>query len=131
MVRLLEPSDTPLFRSRERAALMSKQFAFQQRLRNRRAINCHERRLSAVAVLIDRPRDQFLARACFAADEHVHWLRRNAPDFFVNCLHRGTLANQRVSRRRCAAQLNRLRHQPVAIRRLAHQIKQPGHVKRL
>ncbi len=87
-VRLLEAADAPQFRAGERAALVAEQFAFEQRFGNRRAVDGDERRLRAVAVLVNRARDEFLAGAGFAANQHVDRLGGDAADLLVNGLHR-------------------------------------------
>ena len=54
----------------ERALHMSKQFAFQQRRRQRRAIAGQKGIVAAAAELMDGPHDHFLAGAAFAGDQH-------------------------------------------------------------
>ena len=54
----------------ERAARVSEQLAFEQSLRNRRTVDRQKRPLAAAAI-VDRPRDQLLAGAAFAGDQHA------------------------------------------------------------
>ena len=56
-------------RAGERASFVAEQFAFQQLLGNRGAVDGEERLLAAVAVMINRAGDEFLAGAAFAGDE--------------------------------------------------------------
>ena len=70
-VRLLEPSDAPLVRAGERAALVPEQFALEQLRRERRAMHRHEFRLVPPAQVMDRVRRQLLAGAAFALDQNI------------------------------------------------------------
>ena len=130
LMRLLKPADPLRGGSRKRPALMAEQFALQQILGNRRAIDGDERFLRPVAMLVNRPRNQFLARPGFAANQHVHRLRRHSSDFLVNFLHRRAPANDRIARRTGLAQRHRLGHQPVAVHRPADQFQQLADIKR-
>ena len=66
----LEAAGAPIGGAGERAALVPEDLALEQRLRNRRAVDGDKRRLGARAELVDRLRDQLLARARLADDEH-------------------------------------------------------------
>src|SRR2546425_8798655 len=57
-LRLLETTNAPNMRTGERATLMSKKFAFQQRLGDSRAIHRNERRVRPVTMLVDRASDE-------------------------------------------------------------------------
>ena len=59
---------------------MAKQFALHQVLRQRAAIDRHQRPGSPRAALVDRPGHQLLAGAGLASDEHVCVTRRHAGD---------------------------------------------------
>ena len=50
----------------------AEQLAFQQRLRQRRAVQRHERAAGARAGVVDRLGHQFLAGAALAGDQHAH-----------------------------------------------------------
>src|SRR5262245_22079977 len=56
--------------ARERSALVTEQLRLEQRLGDRRAIDDDERPLGARACVVDRARDQLLAGARLALDEH-------------------------------------------------------------
>ena len=58
-------------RAGERAALVAEQLALEQRLGERRAVQLHERALGARAALVDGGRDQLLAGARLAGDQHA------------------------------------------------------------
>ena len=65
MIRLLEAANPPRVRAGERAAFVAEQFAFQHGFGNCRAVDGDERRIGAVAVLVNGAGDEFLARAGF------------------------------------------------------------------
>src|SRR5262249_17183103 len=108
VVGLLETANAPKLRASERATLVTEEFALQQCFRDRSAVDCNKRPLCPVAVLVNRARDEFLARARLATDQHINWLGRNTPDLLVNGLHDATLADQRLARVASSANLNRL-----------------------
>src|SRR5439155_14321964 len=97
VIGLLKPPDTPRVRSRESAAFVAEQLAFQERFRYRRTVDSNEWRGSAIAVLIKRASDQFLSRAGFAADEHVDRFGSDAANLLVNGLHGGALTDEGVA----------------------------------
>ena len=68
-VALLEFADALRGRAGERASFVPEQFAFEKVLRNGRAIDGEERLLAALAVMINRAGNQFLAGAAFAGDQ--------------------------------------------------------------
>ena len=70
-VRELEPPDAPVGRAGERAALVAEHLALHQIARNRRAIHAHERTVAPRARRVNRRRDELLARARFAGDQHA------------------------------------------------------------
>ncbi len=130
-VRLLETPDAPRVGSGKGAALVAEEFALQQRLGDRGAIHGDERFFRAVAVLVDRAGDEFLAGAGLAADEHAHGLRRDAADLFINLLHRAALTDDRVSRSRGAAERDGRKHHAAAGDRLLHEAQQLGDLEGL
>ncbi len=93
-VRLLEPPDPPLVGAGERAALVAEQLALEQGLRERRAVQRHERRLRARALRVDRARELALARAALAGDEHRRPRARDLPGHPVDLLHRRARPDQ-------------------------------------
>ena len=113
-VGLLEAADAARVRAGERAAFVAEEFALQQRLGDGGAVDGDERLLRAVAVLVDGARDQFLAGAGFAADEHGDRLGGDAANLLVDRLHGAAVADDSVARRRGAAHFHRLGHQPAA-----------------
>ena len=68
-VALLEFADALDGRAGERAAFVAEEFAFEQLFGNGGAIDRQKRLLAAVAVMINRAGDKFLAGAAFAGDE--------------------------------------------------------------
>src|SRR5689334_9185361 len=90
---LLEASDALDGRAGERAAFVPKQFAFQQLLRYRRAIDREEWFGAAIAVMINRARDEFLASAAFTRDERRCIRTGELADELENFLHRLTAAH--------------------------------------
>ena len=56
--------------ARERAAHVAEQLRFDQRLGQRRAVDAHERHLALRAPVVNRARDELLAGAGLARDEH-------------------------------------------------------------
>src|SRR6185312_16370727 len=65
----LESTDPLVNRAGERTLLVAEELAFEQASRNRRAIQLHERVVTASAQLMDRPRDEFLARSGLAQNQ--------------------------------------------------------------
>src|SRR5258706_9234915 len=94
LVGLLETADAPLVRARERAAFVTEQFAFQQVLRDGRAIDCDKRGFGARAMLVDGAGDKFFARPRFAPDEDGDGPGGDAANFLVDVLHRAARADQ-------------------------------------
>ena len=79
-VRELEPSDAAVRRAGERALLVPEHLALDEIARNRRAVHAHERAVASRARAVDRRRDELLARAGFAGDQHARVGRRDARD---------------------------------------------------
>ena len=88
MVALLEFADALDGRAGERAFLVAEQFAFQKLLGNGGAIDREERLLAAVAVMINRAGDEFLAGAAFAGDERGGVGAGDLADELEHLLHR-------------------------------------------
>src|SRR5262249_57819197 len=95
-IALLELANPPPGGPGESAGFMTKKLALQECLRDRRAINRHKRRIAPGAMMIDCPRDQLLAAATFAQDQHIHVLRCDAADGFRHFLHHRTTPNNSV-----------------------------------
>jgi hypothetical protein len=88
VVALLEFADALVGRAGERTFFVAEQFAFQKLLGNRGAIHREERLFAAVAVMINRAGDKFLAGAALAGDERGGVARGDLADEFENLLHR-------------------------------------------
>ena len=86
-VALLKLADALQGRAGERAALVAEQFAFEQLLGNRRTVHRQKRLRAAMAVMINRAGDEFLARAAFAGDERGGIRARHLADEFEHLLH--------------------------------------------
>src|SRR5436305_601338 len=77
----------------ERSLLVAEEFAFQQTRRDRRAIQFNEGPVAARAEIVQGPRDQFLARARLAPDEHGRIGRRDRLDLSQDPPQRHALAD--------------------------------------
>ena len=66
---------------------MTEQFAFQQILRNGRAVYGQKSQFAPLAVMVNGARHQFLARATLAGDQSSGVAGRQLPDHFENFLH--------------------------------------------
>ena len=75
-------------RAGECASGMSEKFALEQFARYRRAIDPDQRAMAALAGLVDGARDQFLAGAGFAGDQHAGVGRRHQLDLAQRLLNR-------------------------------------------
>ena len=88
---LLEAAAAHGLRAGKCAALMAKEFAFEKILWNRRGVDCDEGPIGARRMLVQRTRDQFLARARFAGDQHGDIALREPSDRAEDVLHRRCL----------------------------------------
>ena len=129
-VGLLEAADPPGVRAGVSAAFVAEQFAFQQRLRDGRAIHRDERLVGAFAVLVNRPRHQFLARAGFAANEHGDGSGGHTPDFLVDGLHGAAVADDGGLGGVGFAHFQWLGHEAAAGHGFGDEIEQFAHIKR-
>ena len=86
-VRRLESSYPLNYSTGERASLMAKQFAFQQVYWNRGAVQLNEWACPAFTLHVDRTRDQFLTRSCFALDENCAGRRADSQDVIQHYTH--------------------------------------------
>ena len=84
---LLKAATARGLRPRESATLVAKKFALEQVLGDRRRVDGHDRATRALAVLVQRMRHQFFARATLASDEHRDVALRQAPDSTEHVLH--------------------------------------------
>ena len=92
-VRHLELARLAVRGARERAFLVAEELGFEQRFRDRRAVDGHERPVGARAEHVQRPREQFLARPAFAFEEHGGVGRRRALKGHDHVLQLGVLAD--------------------------------------
>ena len=98
VLRHLEAAGAPLGGARERALLVAEQFAFDQRFRQRRAIDGDKRSLPPRAQRVHGARHQFLAGAAFAGDQHAGLARSGLLQQRKNLLHLGGSAHQFAER---------------------------------
>ena len=80
LMRQFKTSDLLREGSRERALLVTEEFAFEQRVRDRGTIHHDERPLAPPAQLMDAASHQFLASTRFALDEDGRVRRRHDCD---------------------------------------------------
>ena len=78
----------------ERALLVAEQLRLEQLGGDRRGVERDERLVRARDCVVQRARDQLLAGARFAGDQHRHARARQAADGAEHLLHRGRLAEQ-------------------------------------
>ena len=78
--RHFEQTGLVAIRAGETAADVTEEFGFEQRVRQTRAVEGDERRGGARASMMNQPRDDFLADACFACDQHLRIRASGAVD---------------------------------------------------
>ena len=79
---------------------MSEEFALEKLFRNRGAIHANERLVFARTATMDFARDQFLAGAGFALNQHGSIRRRDKIDLADDLAQRSALTNQIAERAR-------------------------------
>ena len=94
----LELADLLFGRAGERAALVAEELGLDQLFRNGRAVDLHEPLFGAQAVAMDRARDELLADAALAEDQHRRVGRRRAADLVHDLFERGALADDLMPR---------------------------------
>src|SRR6185437_16594780 len=82
----------------ERAFGMAEQLGFDEVDRNGAAVHRDERTSGAKTLAVNRVRDELLAGAAFALDEHRRVSRRHAPNQVQDALHASALADERARR---------------------------------
>src|SRR5262245_2761153 len=82
----------------KRSTLVAEQFALEQAVRDRRAINRHERTLAPRAALVQQVRDDLLACAGLAGDENVRVGGGDALYVRSNAAHRAAPADHHGGR---------------------------------
>ena len=93
IITLLEFADALNSGAGERAFFVAEQFAFEELFRNRGAIHRKKRLRRAVAVMINRAGNEFLAGAAFAGDERGRVGGGNLADELEHALHRSAAAD--------------------------------------
>ena len=88
-VGLLETAEAPGLGAGECAAFVAEQLGFQQLAGNRRGVECDERRRCPRTMTMQRPRDEFLAGARLAGDQHRQVRSGEPADRAKHLLHRG------------------------------------------
>src|SRR6187200_430198 len=92
----LEAADTAGNRARECAFRVAEQLRLGERLWNGRRVEGDESLIRARAVVVNRPRDQFLAGAGLALNQHGAVHRSYELEALEHRLHRGALADDIV-----------------------------------
>ncbi len=95
-VRQLEASDPAGDGAGERALGVAEQLGLGQRLGNGGGVEGDESLVGTRAVVVDRPRDEFLAGAGLALDQHGAVHRRDQLEALEHLLHRAALADDVV-----------------------------------
>ena len=95
-VRQLEPAGPHRGRAREGAALVPEQLAFDERRRQRAAVDRDEGPAAAATAAVDRARDELLARAGFAGHQHRRVGHPHLGDLLVQPHHGGRAAHHVV-----------------------------------
>ena len=95
-VGLLEAAEVAPLRAGERAGLVAEQLAFEQLGRDRRGVEGDKRFGGARRLAVQGPRDQFLAGAGLAGDQHRQRRLREAADGAEQRAHGGSVADQGV-----------------------------------
>ena len=114
---------------------MAEQFALEQILGNRGAVDRQKRAPAAVAVLVNRPRHQFLPGPALPQNQHRHILGRHPANLLVDRLHGRAPPDQPVPATvggplvlgKHGGDL----HPPAGLARLADQVAQCAEIQRL
>ena len=96
MIRELEAPDLAREGAGERAFFAAEQLALDQRGRDGAAVDAHHGTAAPRAPLVDLRREQLLAGAGLAEEQHRRVGRRHLLDLIDDATHRGTLADDRV-----------------------------------
>ncbi len=92
-MRQLEDAGPAIVCAGEGALFVTEDLALEQRLGNRGAVDGHERERRARAQLVDGLRDELLARARLAPDEHRRRRRRRLLDHAIERSNAGAVAD--------------------------------------
>src|SRR5262249_41368896 len=74
-IRCMESPDGLVHGAGEGSFFVTEELAFQQSARNRSAVECHKAVLAARSGLVNRPRDDFFARARFPLKQYCRVYR--------------------------------------------------------
>src|SRR6185503_16228619 len=92
-IRELKPADTIAMRASERAFDVPEKLALEQLVRNRRAVDLHERPRAARAARMDHVRHELLAHTRLALDQHARRRLRDGFDAREHLLQRRAFAD--------------------------------------
>ena len=107
--------------SRKSAFGVPEELAFEQRLRDRAAIDRDKRILTSTALIVDGPRDKFFAGTAGAGNQHIAVGIADALNHFENLLHLGTLTDdifQLILFVQLAAEIGLLPERGVRVQRI-------------
>ena len=93
----LEPALPRVGRAGEAAFLVAEELRVDQLARNRTAIHADERARVAIAAIVNRAGDQFLARAGLAEDQHRHVRAADHVDPLHHLPQAGVFADDRLA----------------------------------
>ena len=95
-VGALEPALARRDRAGERAALVAEQLAVDQLGRDRAAVDAHHRSVAAPRAIVERARDQLLARSGLAEEQHRHVGARDLLEPLHHAAQAAALADDRL-----------------------------------
>ncbi len=94
------------------------------------AIDGYERSICPIAMLINRPGDQFFARSGISANQYRDRFSRDPANFLVNSLHRAAIPYNGIARGSHFPKFHRLGHHPAARDCFFRQLDQLLHLER-
>ncbi len=131
LARRFEPADASALGVGISPCLGAEQFGLDKRVRNRRAVDGHERLGGSLTVVVNGVRNEFLAHTALAHDQRRQVVAGEQHDLFEQRLHRRALADQcrMVGFGRADRGSRRFRFRPV--QSPAQQLAQLGQLDRL
>ena len=130
-IRKLKLALSPCSRPGKRASLMPEQLALDQLCRQRRRIHRNKRPRLSSALLVNRPRDQFLSRTALPANQNRSICSGHLADQIINLLHCTATTNQQPKSRllpNLVAKRLILPPQPHRLQYILHQTAQLIHI---